>query len=343
MWMLPFADEPRPDEVEVLDEGFVEDEETVGDEVSKTLLVLLPWSISILFHLAIILLAFFLGWVVMQDKEEEKFVEAAPTLNVPPTPIKNEIKSRKPSERQRPSPRPPQQPKVQVVSEIPIESVIAVMSPTATANPLTGQPGEGKFFGAGGGGGGGAQPTEIAFVIDASGSLIDTFPFVIEELKRFIRSLERKQSFTVIFYTDDKVIEVPPRGLNRADSKRKQQVINWIDLSTFNVVPKGSGNPVSAIQRALGYSPQLVYLLSDNITGKGKYSTDQRTLLNEIKRANKGNTKITTIQFMYEDPLALVPTGSGTLSGEDERTLKKISDQTGGEHRFVSAEDLGIR
>lgn len=342
MWMLPFADEPE--QVEVFDEVFDEDEETVGDEVSKTLMVLLPWSISILFHLAIILLAFFLGWVIYQDQEKEEIVEAAPTITpMPETKIKSEVKARKPDQRQSPSPKPPQNPTVQVVSEIPLESVIAVMSPTATASPMAGPPGEGKFFGAGGGGGGGVQPTQIAFVIDASGSLIDTFPFVVEELKRFIRTLERKQSFTVIFYTDDKVIEVPPRGLNRADSKRKQMVIDWIDLSTYNVVPRGAGDPVQALQRALGYKPQLIYLLSDNITGKGKYSINQQTLLNEITRANRANTKITTIQFMYEDPLALAPGSSGGLAGPDARTLKKIADQTGGEHQFISAEDLGIR
>lgn len=342
MWMLPFADEPE--QVEVLDEVFEEDEATVGDEVSKTLMVLLPWSISILFHLAIILLAFFLGWVIYQEQEEEEYVEAAPTITpIPETKIESEIKARKPDKRPNPSPKPPQNPEVQVVSDIPLESVIAVMSPTATANPMTGPPGEGKFFGAGGGGGSAVQPTQIAFVIDASGSLIDTFPFVVEELKRFIRTLERKQSFTVIFYSDDKIIEVPPRGLNRADSKRKQMVIDWIDLSSYNVVPRGAGDPVAALQRALGYRPQLIYLLSDNITGKGKYSINQQTLLNEITRANIGNTKITTIQFMYEDPLALAPGSSGNLAGPDARTLKKISDQTGGEHQFISAEDLGIR
>ena len=346
MWMLPFADShSQPDHVEVLDEAYEEEEVGVGDEISKTLMVLLPWSISVLFHLAIILLAFFLGWVVVQQQAEEEIVIASPTLNEPPPiPIQAKLEARKPDEKARKTPQPPAKPKVQVVSEVPLDSVLAVVSPTATMNPLQGEPGNDNFFGAGSGdgGGGGIQPTQIAFVIDASGSLIDTFPFVVEDLKRFIRNLERKQSFTIIFYGDDKITEVPPGGLRKADSQHKQKVIDWIDMSNYNVVPKGSGDPVKALQRALSYKPQLIYLLSDNITGRGRYSINQQDLLNEIKRSNRSNTKISTIQFLYEDPLALAPDETGKVAGPKGRTLAKIADMTGGVHQFVPASELNI-
>ena len=344
MWTLPFADShSQPDHVEALDEAY--EEVDVGDEVGKTLMALLPWSTSVLFHLAIILLAFFLGWVMVQPPAEEEIVIASPTLNEPPPiPIQGKLEARKPDEKARKTPQPPAKPKVQVVSEVPLDSVLAVVSPTATMNPLQGEPGNDTIFGGAGDGepGGGVPPTQIAFVIDASGSLIDTFPFVVEELKRFIRNLERKQSFTIIFYGDDKITEVPPGGLRKADSQHKQKVIDWIDMSNYNVTPKGSGDPVKALQRALSYKPQLIYLLSDNITGRGRYSINQQDLLNEIKRSNRSGTKISTIQFLYEDPLALAPDATGKVAGPQGRTLYKISEMTGGAHSFVGARDLAI-
>jgi hypothetical protein len=53
-----------------------------------------------------------------------------------------------------------------------------------------------------------------------------------------------------------------------------------------------------------------------------------------VQRANSGNTKINTIQFLYPDPLAQVPGKQGTL--------EQISEMTGGIYKFVDASDLNI-
>lgn len=345
MWMLPFADDSTPPEqVEVLDEAIDEElDESVGDEVSKTLLVMLPWSISILFHLAIILLAFFLGWVIVQQEEPDEITIAAPTINpMPPMPVNERIAERKPEQRVRTPAKAPTKPKVQTEVVLDMPTLVAVTAPSATAPAITNSPGGEDFLGVPSSGGGAPPPSRIAFVIDASGSLIDTFPFIIDELKRFVNSLEASQSFTILFYTGDEVIEVPPGKLRKANSEHKQRVINWIDIDSYNVIPRGSGDPIRAIRQALSYRPQLIYLLSDNITGRGAYSINQQTLLNAIRQANRSNTKITTIQFIYEDPLALAPDKEGKPAGPDARTLKKIADMTEGFHEFVPASELNI-
>ncbi len=180
----------------------------------------------------------------------------------------------------------------------------------------------------------GGNARKIAFVIDASGSLIDTFPSVVDELIKTINKLSEKQEFTIVFYQGDTVIEVPTPnlGFKRATSEIKQKVIDWIQLSSHNIVPQGTSNPIPALQRALQYHPQLIFLLSDSITGSGAYAVDQRRLLDAIKKTNTSGTKICTIQFIYTDPLANIG-----MKG----TMQSIADQTGGKYQFVSPEDIG--
>ena len=102
-----------------------------------------------------------------------------------------------------------------------------------------------KFYGSGG------NARKIIYVIDASGSLIDTLPFVINELKRSISQLSSKQEFTVIFFQSGTAIEVPPRGWKTATSEVKQKVADWITLENGNIIPQGSTNPIQADRKSV--------------------------------------------------------------------------------------------
>lgn len=343
--MMNFFAEPstsshkRDWDVSESDQGVV-----VGEEVSQTLGAMLPWSVSILFHLAIILLVLFLGFVILQVDVPDRPITAEPIT--PPTSevVVKKLKERAGGQRTLkrdvspprdisiPTPDPTEFLKFEQVN---FDTVADVFGLDSTA-PGTGLFDDEELPN-------GLKPNRIVFVIDASGSLIDTFPFVISELKRKIRDLDRSQHIAIIFYADDRVIEVPPAGLTRLTADNKKELIKWIDLSNHNIVARGSGDPVNAITRALGYKPQLIYLLSDNITGRGKYAIDQNDLLNQIARANANGTLISTIQYIYEDALALTPGPDGRPLGETQRTLYKIAEMTGGEHTFVRAEDLKIR
>ncbi|MCX5659349.1 MAG: hypothetical protein NTW19_06450 [Planctomycetota bacterium] len=203
--------------------------------------------------------------------------------------------------------------------------------------------GNGSPFGSGGAGGGGAfaakfmgtggNARKIIYLVDASGSLIDSLAFVILELKRSIGQLSEQQVFTVIFFQGDEAIEVPPPGLKKASLEKKGMVIDWMDPAKGNVTPMGLSNPVKALQAALRYKPELMFLLSDDITGKGRYEVDQRRLLAEIEQANTGHTKINTIQFLYADPLT-----QAKMRG----TMELIAERSGGVFKFIDGRELGI-
>jgi hypothetical protein len=194
--------------------------------------------------------------------------------------------------------------------------------------------GEGPFRSSFGGTGGNARL--IVYVIDASGSLVDTLPFVINELKRSLSELSDLQQFDVFFFQDEQVLEAAGPGWKKASREKKDQVIAWIDPKAGNVAPNGKTSPVKAIQKALGLkpAPQLMFILSDNITGRGQYEIDQKTLLAEIDKANTGGTKINAIQFLYPDPL--------TKYSGFKPTLQLISDKTGGIYKFIDARELGF-
>lgn len=322
-----------------------QEEPTVREEANEVLMALAPWGISILFHLGLVLLAIFLAWnTASQKAEEEEIIIPLATLS-----------------------KTPGAPLTTQTQRTTTTTSSTTRSTTTTSSAAAG-PGKASFAGksgatssligmAGGGGGGGksspfgsgtstgsglkasffgsgGNARRLVYLVDASGSLIDTFPFVINELKRSINDLSEQQSFTIIFFQGGDVLEVPPRGLKTANAENKRRVIEWIDPSTGNIIPRGGTTPVKALRLGLQYQPQLMFLLSDNITGTGVFQVDQRRLLADIERANAGGTKINTIQYIYPDPLV-----SKGLKG----TMELISARSGGIAKYIDARDLQIK
>ncbi len=333
---LPETDQAAQGPVD--DDGLDEQEEdSLGDEVNAVLLSLLPWGISFLFHVGVVLLAIFVVWSTIEqlNQEEEIIIPIARLSKTPGAPLKMKVTKKKIKTTQRVRTKSVRKTTTNISNRVDAE--IPLIGATG------GAPGKASPFGAtvrqeSGeratmyGSGGNAK--RLAYIIDASGSLLDSMPFVINEIKRSISELSDKQTFTIIFFQGDDLVEVPPAGLKKATSELKQQVIKWVDMDSGNIVPKGSSNPVKAIKLALRYKPQLVFLLSDNITGRAQYEMNQTRLLTEIKKANNGHTKINTIQFLYPDPLTKIGL---------KPTMELISESTGGVYKFVDGRELGIQ
>ncbi len=296
---------------------------------------LMPWLATLLIHGAAVLIAILFVWITL-DQPKPDDADVPPTITFNPQREKIELTKFDSVFKDKPKGRP--SPNANQKSD-PIDSAI-----TPTLNDTIGVRGSnadvGELFKQSGGGEdglfgpgpaqGGAKT--IVFVIDASGSMIDTLPFVAAELKRTVRSLNHEQSFTVLFYQNDTVIEAVSPGLKNATDENKLRLYDWIDSDTL--APMGLSNPIKAIEQGLRYKPQLMFLLSDNITGHRRYNLNQRDLLASVQRANTGRTKINTIQFLYPDPLS-------RIAGM-KPTLQMISEQTQGIYRFFSAKELGL-
>ncbi|MCC7147261.1 MAG: hypothetical protein IT443_12515 [Phycisphaeraceae bacterium] len=211
-------------------------------------------------------------------------------------------------------------------------SVQLLAPPATAASPLSApksaeaiSPLAATFYGTGG------NAKQIIYVVDASGSLIDTLDYVLAELRRSISELRPPQTFTILFFQGDQVLEPPPAGPKQTIPSVFKQVLAWIGPEAGNVRAKGGSSPLAALEKAFAYEPDLIFLLSDNITGRGPYQINQQRLLEQIGRMNRANVKINTLQFVYPDPLAT----HGTKG-----TLELIAAQSGGMYRFVPAADL---
>eukprot|EP00752_Nemacystus_decipiens_P014001 g12437.t1 len=351
------ATEPSVSHIDpIADEEWVDDKAQVREEISATLTTLMPWGISILAHVALIVLAFFLVWQTIVEDQAKPHRASNSTSNEL-TALTSDIPE--PSEQEASSGA-----SALAVQITPVEPVDLTMIGSTFAPPQI-VPGisRGDFDGVIPGPRTGDEPPtffgglgadRIVFLIDASGSMVDVLPFVISELKQAVHKLQPRQTeqgpvprqISVILFSGKGVHEVPGgggvKGLREATPKFKSDILEWVSLENFNFDTggRGSAHVKPALIRALGYKPELIILLSDNLTGGGQGATQheliQDDLLNLIHQHNKAKppARINTIQFLYEDPL--VRQG---LQG----TLDRIAEETGGTPRFIGQEDLDLR
>ena len=169
-----------------------------------------------------------------------------------------------------------------------------------------------EFFGLGSSARGARR---IVYVVDRSGSMIDSFIYVQAELKRSVTALRRNQKFHVLFFNVGPPLENPPKRLVSAIEAHKVQFFEFLD----EVVPRGDTKPARALHRALSLEPDLIYLLSDGIDF-------EPSLLRRLDEWNRDRrSRIYTIAYLDQ-------TGS--------ELLERIAREHNGEFKFVTEDDL---
>lgn len=317
--------------------------ESASEAVHDTVVEMGPWMVSLMAHLGVIILALFLVWSTMVAQPDEPVGPVSVEMKRPVNEelLKSDdkplIDHNKAQRNPKSEPVATTQPDFRVIKNSPLEHVgVGPQTNPIKAIFTAPTPGDDGLFEDPGKGRGEFGPAKrIVFVIDASGSVIDGFDFVINELRRTIHKLDEDQSFSVVFFQHGFALEAAPggskgRGMHKATWERKVAVCDWITTSSGHITPSGSSDPRPALTRAFAYKPDLVYILSDNITGRGVYQLDRDDLLKDISTLNvtrSGDPRATihTIQFLYPDPLD---------------TLEAISKRTKGTHRFVRESDL---
>ncbi|MFG0328949.1 MAG: hypothetical protein ACF8PN_03530 [Phycisphaerales bacterium] len=313
-----------------------------------------PWVISVGFHLLLVFVGFLIPWTTQLLRSDDP----------PPTAIVAEFESLRPvelvtleagaadTELTRFEDR---RPEIEPASPTELLADITA-DPTSVIGPSVGDPMDAFAPRASGldvsfGGLRGTNARNIVYIVDASGSMIAYLPIVIDELVRSIDQLADTQRFAVIFFQRNDAILVPAPGqpqdaaarrrarprLMPATEQNKLHVFEWIDLDQKNIRAVGKSNPLEALKLALDQidpAPDVVFILSTNITGVGEFEVDQGELFSMIQRMNRGSrgeprTLIKTIQFIYDDPLD---------------TLRLIAERNGGAdgYRFLSREELGL-
>ncbi len=152
-----------------------------------------------------------------------------------------------------------------------------------------------------------AGARKVAFLVDASGSLVDSFPIVLRELSQEITRLPDDRAFTVIFFGAEGVLEVPPVGMRWADRANKQRVRDWIDPSAGHINAWGRGDLFEAVRHALTYQPNEIVLLSDNLTSRLASEDTIKQTVDQLAELIDGKVEqIHVVQFFNRDPHQLL-------------------------------------
>lgn len=177
------------------------------------------------------------------------------------------------------------------------------------------------------------RATDIAYVVDASGSMVGTFPKIVDEVERSIGRLAPTQRFTVVVFQRDGADTFADRGsLVPASRAERARAVAWLRER----VPAGRSNPMEALGVALASGADCIFLLSTTVTGEGRHDLDRDTTLALLERLNPRDpatgirrATIQCIQFLAEDP-------GGTLAA--------VADAHFGEggYRFIARSAVGL-
>ena len=283
----------------------------------------IAWILSIGMHLGLGLIAFLITWTVMRTDDAPPPLITA-TWHEQPSGASSELPMLLP---------PTPQVELPTVLMAPPESAsisdgIAVLNQVAQGSPLPQlarrEPAsEAKFMGLDA-----VAAKRIVYVVDASGSMLLHLSTVLHELQRSLTTLHPKQEFSIVFFQQNKSITVPPRNsLRPATPHNISTVMEWIQTSG-EVVPTGSSNPVAAIRTAMKLQPDVIYLLSENITGSGRYEVPPDELIAQLEKLNpvdprngRRRVQINCIQYLTKDSLGTMRRIAEIHGGDDGYTF----------------------
>ncbi|MFK7961704.1 MAG: hypothetical protein AB8G96_14405 [Phycisphaerales bacterium] len=306
-----------------------------------------PWLASLLLHAVMIIFGLLVSWAVAVVTDDEpapvivadfRSLEYEPLARVEqtPEPQPEPVEVEAPVVEVLPDPPPLPEPVIEAPPVVEPDAPVVTVTPTIPVPevvPMTPPAPAAVNLGADFVGTSSSNARTIVYVIDASGSMIRTLPIVVDELRRSLERLDPVQEFAVVFFQRNTSLLVPPRRLQNARPDRVRNAMAWIDE---HVIPEGRSNPVAAIESAIRLKPDVIFLLSENITGSGEFEIDADELLRRVDRLNPRDRRtgrrpvqINCIQFMDADPL---------------RTLERIAEEHGGERGFVflSRRELGL-
>jgi hypothetical protein len=297
-----------------------------------------PWVVSIGVHLGVIVLGFFITWsVVMLQREEEPIQIVADFDAMTYQPLKRlDPQMTEASERviEDRAPIEPYEDRIRDQLELELDP-IGMLSGDEARDALREFAPSGGNLAASFVGVSSTNARRIVYVIDASGSMLPYFQTVIDELARSLEGLTRQQSFGIVFFQEDRAIVVPPHGrLVAATADGRNRALSWI---RDNVIPNQGTNPLVAIEAALRLDPDVIFLLSQNITGYGRFEIDQQRLFDLLDQldpadpdSGRRSTIINCVQFLDADPLG---------------TMQRIAERYGGPngYKFLDRDEWGLK
>ncbi len=195
------------------------------------------------------------------------------------------------------------------------------------------------------------RANSVVYAVDASGAMITSLPFVLEELRRSVSALAADQKFAVVLFgrrsgDDDAASGVrpfPDSGMLAATPANKAEFFGWLD----GAQARGASNPLDGLLRALDREPEVVFLLSRSIRrtdgreAAGDWGPGREAILAELEKANPVRksifgppgraVQVKCVQFLEEDP-------SGVM-----RAIAEVHGGGEGSYRLLPESELRRR
>ena len=171
-----------------------------------------------------------------------------------------------------------------------------------------------------------ATGNRFVYVVDASPSMRrdGAFEAAKEEILRSLRSMKPKQRFGVIFFGGELMhlefeLGQKPDGPVNATEENIEKAVDWLRKATLQ---KDGRPPIDAIESALEFQPDGIFLLFDGDTKMDNWTQTVRELNTSDGFLSDGGTQVPihVIHFFRE---------------EFQGAMQLLAHQNGGTYRFV--------
>ena len=161
---------------------------------------------------------------------------------------------------------------------------------------------------------------KIVYILDHSGSMVETFDYLRQETIRSIGAMLPVQSFSVVMFSESASAIYPQ--LQRATPEIKQDFAKKI----MNYRAQGYNDDLfdpfyDAFKKAFDMQPEVIYFLCDG-------NFDPRLVDAVTNQLNKNKkVRVNTLMYVSTDPSC-------------EEQLKELAKKNGGAYKFVAEKDL---
>jgi len=309
--------------------GLPSQEELSSDKTMLLLANAMPWVISMLFHLGLFLVMFFLVFMVVKQPDSEEIIIPDAVMSDNPGGMVNPRQSQTKSKSQTRQKRKKFTRKTKIsVDTGKTKTALKVFGGASAAatddmglRANTGT--RSSFYGSGG------NAHNIVYVIDHSGSMIDTFDDLVRpEVLKSIGRLKAKQAFHIILYESGAALENKPPRLVAATIGNKRKAAKF--MANLPNVGEG-GSPIPALARAFAVLKgakkpgNLIYLLTDSkFEGYRGVGISNEKVIRAINQMNR-DKKVLINTFLINNPDEVAV-----------NVMTTIAKQNGGRFKFIS-------
>lgn len=175
------------------------------------------------------------------------------------------------------------------------------------------------------------QARRIAFVLDASGSMVGSFPAVAAQCQRAIESLGPGGEFVVVVFQGGSCRIAADGKLQPASAEAAKRTAEWL---ISEIRPGGTSDPRPALEKALAFHPDTLFLLANGAAAGRSFGIGRAALLESVDKSNAPD------RFTGERDC--IVNCIECFEQDREGALEALAAAHSGTYRFTSRAEMGL-